>query len=79
LEEKQGDMMSGQQNNLISPDGAPGPRIDVLLRMFDRIAEFEEEVRTGKRVIAEPIKTETGKTHETKNSTPRRKRSRLAK
>lgn len=60
---------------LISPTGAPGPRIDVLVRIFDRIAEFEHEIATGKRVITEPIKTE-GKKHETKNTTPRRKRSR---
>lgn len=30
------------------------PRIDVLLRGWERMLEFEEEVRTGKRVIAAP-------------------------
>ena len=28
------------------------PNIDVLLRGWERMLEFEEEVRTGKRVIA---------------------------
>lgn len=71
--------MNGQQNNLISPDGAPGPRIDVLMRGWERMLEFEEEVRTGKRVIVEPTITKKEKTHEPKNTTPRRKRSRPEK
>lgn len=75
--------MSDQQSYLVSPTGASGPRIDVLMRMFDRIAEFEHEVLTGKRIVKEPLPIlntqKAGTTHETKNATPRRKRSRLAK
>ena len=47
--------------NLISPTGTPGPRIDVLMRIFDRIAEFEEEVRTGKRVLKDPLPADKDK------------------
>lgn len=33
-----------------SVTGAAGPRIDVVMRMFDRILEYEDEVRRGKRI-----------------------------
>lgn len=66
--------MESQQTHLVSATGASGPRIDVLMRIFDRIAEFEHEVETGQRVIAEPLPIRTqkkkGKKHATENTTP---------
>ena len=32
-----------------------GPRIDVLMAMFDRMLEWEEEVRQGKAKITYPL------------------------
>ena len=63
---------STQTTNMVSPTGELGPRIDVLERMFVRIAEFEEEVRTGKRVIKTEVK---GKQYAKRNAKPRQQKT----
>ena len=40
-----------KSQHLVSESGEIGPRLDVVLRMFDRSAEFEEEVRSGRRKV----------------------------
>jgi len=39
--------------NSMNQSSNRGPRMDVLLRIVDRVLEFEEEVRTGRRIITE--------------------------
>lgn len=41
---------ASQQTHLISATGERGPRLDVVLRMFDRMLEYEEEIARGERV-----------------------------
>lgn len=43
-----------QQSYLISETGATGPRVDILLQIFARIEEFEEELKTGRRTLVHP-------------------------
>ena len=44
-------MDKNKSQHLVSESGEIGPRLVVVLRMFDRIAEFEEEVRLGRRMV----------------------------
>lgn len=39
-----------KQTHLISKQGERGPRIDVVMAMFDRMLEYEEEVARGERI-----------------------------
>lgn len=43
-----------KQSYLISETGSTGPRVDILLQIFARIEEFEEELKTGRRIIVHP-------------------------
>ncbi len=52
------------KNHLVSANGQLGPRIDVLERIFDRIAQYEEEVRTGQRVPQSQLVVKKGKKHD---------------
>lgn len=61
-----------QTTNMVSPTGELGPRIAVLERIFVRIAEFEEEVRTGKRVIKTEVK---GRHYAKRNAKPRQRKT----
>jgi hypothetical protein len=38
------------KNHLVSDTGAVGPRIDVVIRIFQRIEDYEEEVRMGRQI-----------------------------
>jgi hypothetical protein len=46
-----GNEMAEEQNGLTHIDkGEPAPRIESLMRAFERMAQYEEEVKAGKRV-----------------------------
>jgi len=51
------------QTYLVSDSGEKGPRMDVVQRMFERMLEYEEEVRTGKRIPQSLLPQPKGKRH----------------
>jgi len=43
-------IITEEPTHLLSETGERGPRLDVVLRMFERMLEYEEEVERGERV-----------------------------
>lgn len=39
-----------ERTHLVSETGERGPRLDVVLAMFERMLEYEEEVARGERI-----------------------------